>query len=442
MYYDLMYGQYKETYPKWEGFKRIADHSIFLSDIVKKINQKNINLPLDYFISPEDIINNYPTVNNIKIIAYYFSFPITKSFVNSIVDKIRDKTSEDVKNIGKSIQNLNNKISYGNNFLFQLINKYNFVYQHRDSFSGQINTLNSLVNYQKDFINYKSKFMKDFNHYVNIANALGKILPIILLSFLLTFVVGLCALLILSFCDVSGPFWTIVMHIAWNGLRFFIFVFFIYGSLYGMIFLLSRDAIAFLGYAFSKDNVDSDNTAILPKQTGAFFKTCLYSNPFYDDFKNNNILNEFLKNYFNFRNWFNNITEKDCFSDNENVRESCRSLIYELYNNYSLNFKNVFEPDDKSIYINYFESIFERNGNIYDNMNCSFIYNNINLMYRALWDFAWESRILCGLSCCIAFFGEIAVLSFLYTRYNYRIDGQVRKKRTNHLLIKGPNPNH
>ena len=36
-------------------------------------------------------------------------------------------------------------------------------------------------------------------------------------------------------------------------------------------------------------------------------------------------------------------------------------------------------------------------------------------MYRALWDLSWESRILCALSCCIGFFGAIAVYSFLWT---------------------------
>ena len=421
IYYDSMYGQYKETYPKWEGFKAIADNNIFLNYTLRQIINKK-NLSLDFFISPEDLINYYPKDNlkEIKsIIANYFSFPIPQKFVNLIFNKIDENTTKEEANaIGKSIQNLNKKISYGNNNLFQLINKYNFIYQYNNSFLDQIITLNTLANYQNDLIHFKTKFIKDFNFYVNDAMGWGKIVPLIFFSLVLTIVVGLCALLIINLCEINEKYWILPMHFAWNGLRLFIFFFFMYGCAYGMLFLLSRDSIAYLRFAFSKENLLSNDIVILPQKTKEFFKTCLYNNPIYDDFKNNNAINEFIKNYFTFRNWSNNINENDCISDNENVRESCKSLIYELNNNFTINFKNVFEPDDKSLYINYFQSIFERDGNIYDNMNCSFIYNNINLMYRAMWDFAWETRILCALSCCIAFFGEISVLSFLYAMYH------------------------
>ena len=43
-------------------------------------------------------------------------------------------------------------------------------------------------------------------------------------------------------------------------------------------------------------------------------------------------------------------------------------------------------------------------------------------MYRALWDFSGETRILCALSCCIGFFGEIAVYSFLWVMKLWRKD--------------------
>ena len=42
------------------------------------------------------------------------------------------------------------------------------------------------------------------------------------------------------------------MHIAWNGIRYFMFSFFIYGCAYGMLFLTSKDHIAYLQYAFSE----------------------------------------------------------------------------------------------------------------------------------------------------------------------------------------------
>ena len=37
-----------------------------------------------------------------------------------------------------------------------------------------------------------------------------------------------------------------------------------------------------------------------------------------------------------------------------------------------------------------------------------------------MWDFSWETRILCALSCCIGFFGAIAVYSFLWAMHLWK----------------------
>ena len=46
----------------------------------------------------------------------------------------------------------------------------------------------------------------------------------------------------------------------------------------------------------------------------------------------------------------------------------------------------------------------------------------IAVLYRALWDFAWETRILCALSCVIAFVGAIAVYGFLWSMKLWKND--------------------
>jgi len=414
IYYDSMFGQYKETYPKWEGLNAIYNNVVYLDYILSAINLQKKSLPLEYFNSVDDIKEYYDGSK----IADYFSFPVPKSFVKSIFSK------ETENDIGESIKKLSKKINYGSNILFHLITYYNYLYQFNDFFVEQLTKLNNtIISHEKNLNEHKTQFIKDFKYYVNIAESLGKIIPLIFFSLLLTFVVYSGALLITYFCKkVNQQWWILPMHIAWNGLRFFIFFFFIYGYLYGMLFLFSKDSIAYLQYAFSRENLNSDNIVILPPNTKNFFTTCLFSNSIYDDYKTNNAINEFLKNYFDFKNWLNNTNENDCLSDNSIVRKSCIALINELNNNFTDNFIKIFEPDDKSLYINYFKPIFERDGNIYDNMNCSFIYNNINLMYRAMWDFSWETRILCALSCCIGFFGEIAVYSFLWVMHLWKID--------------------
>ena len=89
--------------------------------------------------------------------------------------------------------------------------------------------------------------MEDLAYYVNVAMVMGKIVPLIYFSILLTFVVASGALLITYYCkEINQQWWILPMHIAWNGIRFFIFSFFIYGCAYGMLFYYSRDLIGYL----------------------------------------------------------------------------------------------------------------------------------------------------------------------------------------------------
>ena len=68
-----------------------------------------------------------------------------------------------------------------------------------------------------------------------------------------------------------------------------------------MLFLFSKDSIAYLQYAFSSVNLNSDTIVLLPQNTKNLFTTRLFSNSLYDDFNTNNSRNEFFKNYFDFK---------------------------------------------------------------------------------------------------------------------------------------------
>ena len=54
-----------------------------------------------------------------------------------------------------------------------------------------------------------------------------------------------------------------------------------------------------------------------------------------------------------------------------------------------------------------------------DSFDCSFLQNDLNLMYNALYDLSIQSRILCAISCCIAFFSEIFTYFYLLSIYHY-----------------------
>lgn len=193
------------------------------------------------------------------------------------------------------------------------------------------------INVENAMSLFKTQFMEDMDYYLSVARGVGKILTLIYFIILLIVVVGAGMLLIIYYCNcfpnVGQNFYLLPMHITWNILRFFIFSFFMYGFGFGGIFTLARDAIGYIQYIFSQENLTKDNPIILSGNSKEFFYYCLYS----------------------------------------------------------------------------------KSGSL-----CNFIQFNLNLMYKALWDFSIETRILCALSCVIAFSGVLAVYGFLWTMFLWR----------------------
>lgn len=383
IYYDIIYGQIKQSYPKWEGREKIGEQIINLNNIKEKLEN-----------------NSWPS----NISFYYNNFANNS---NDLLYPIPQIIGEEI------IKHSYSDITSINNFIAPFLNNFFNLYKISEAISNKKikltkDILGNFSIYLKSFDYYKSDFMSDYTHYVHIAFAMGKILPLIYFSVLLTFVVASGALLITYYCKKRNhQWWILTMHIAWNGIRFFIFSFFIYGCAFGMLFLGAKDGIAYLKYAFGEENLFSKKITILPKETQNFFKNCLFKNSAYEYLKENNTLNEFIKNAVEINSWI----EKN---QNSNLD------IYKTIKDFYENFREIFLNNFTEVF--YFQSKIDRGENIYDSLNCSFINYNINLMYRALWDFSGETRILCALSCCIGFFGEIAVYSFLWVMKLWRKD--------------------
>ena len=79
-------------------------------------------------------------------------------------------------------------------------------------------------------------------------------------------------------------------------------------------------------------------------------------------------------------------------------------------------------PTNNTGLLSDYKKVYDNTGSIYSGLNCNFIQNNLNLLYRALWDLSWEARIMCALSCFIGFMGAIAVYGFLWSMYLWRND--------------------
>ena len=198
----------------------------------------------------------------------------------------------------------------------------------------------------EDFENYRT-FIEDKIH--------GKLQS--LKYFQITSMVYFCLFLItVTFAGVSLMFYACLkrqgylitfMIVLWNIIRFFIFSFFLFGTTYGILYLIFRGSMSIVYSIFQGQDVNIKN-AVLGQDNEAkyFFENCM------------------------------TITGKKIWNLNDGTSNE-------------------------------------------DNRDCSFINTDISLTYRVLNDVSSESKILCALSLCSAFFGEIAVTFFLLVLHHY-----------------------
>lgn len=412
IYYDSIYGQQKQTLPKFEGLEYINDK---IDSLISITNFTLISMNLFYNDFQElykDFENE--TKGNEEFVNNIITYPIPKSIAEYLFKNYNVSIEEKQKNFTEDLNKILKEAYSGINNYIQLYNNGKFLKNATETLQYLKSNFTNNISKFKD---YESKFIKDFNYYANVAYHWGQTVPIIFLSLLLMFVVISGALLITYYCNCcfnfDQKFWIIPMHIAWNGIRFFMFSFFIYGCAYGMLYLYALDLIGYFNYAFSEENLMSNNVVILPKGSQQFLQHCLSSESYNSSKKISelNIVNDFINNAIKLRNWDN----IDCSGSKKEMRDACNELLQNLKNNYT-NYIKKYKDD-----INKFEDLVEQTGNIYANFNCSFIHNNIKLMYNAMWDFAWETRVLCALSCCIGFFGIFAVYGFLWSMHLWEL---------------------
>ena len=410
IYDDTIYGQVKSDLPRWDGINNTINYLDQLKSFFTKFNE--IEIGENYYLNSKQ--------NTISDLDYIY--PVFKEFVQAIHD-IRDEV-----NINKILEDANIFLSPAHNSISNIY----YILKNKGSkdLTDNIEILKTnLENIRAPMNKYKSEFIDDFEYYVHLARGVGQILPIVYFAILLTFVVFACSLLIIlycnycSFCDqgCNKELWIFPMHITWNVIRFFIFSFFIFGMFYGMLFLAARDGIAYIQYAFSKENFE-ENTVIIPKETKDYFSYCLYDETFLQIDTHFQIIDNIIGSTIQFENW----------------KENDNSIIIEIdpaFKKYKESLKELYEKFFKDTEIEKYQKIYKKTGSIYSGLNCSFIENDLNLLYRAMWDLSWESRVLCALSCCIGFFGAIAIYGFLWSFHlwgeNYNNNNKNNNKNNN-----------
>ena len=149
-----------------------------------------------------------------------------------------------------------------------------------------------------------------------------------------------------------------LMHILWNIIRFFIFSFFLFGTAYGIIYIILDDLIGVMKIIFEDDMTDG------------FFKDCL--------------------------------SEKKIFSGYIDEDENIDVNIINCLNCQKIDKQTICTLNKESF-----------------NLDCSFLKSDLNHLYKALNDASLESQKLSAISLCAAFFGAVAIYFYLLVMHHY-----------------------
>ena len=478
IYYDSEYGQLKESLPRWEGLKNNKKKLSDSKNLVDNFN-KETYVTSNSFLSNN--ISWITAEIKYQPIDYSFKGPNYRPYVEKI-EEIFEKCSQgnlylkendqlfcDKENPDNSSSVLGTFIYEVNKIKNQIIEKYEEMEEsllvlkdYSEFYSEQLNTsINNFDLISQDLKNYKSGHLDEVKHYVKIAKGCGYILVMIYLC-ILSFisVCGCLFLLAYSYLTNQGNL-DILMHIVWNSIKFFSFSFFIYGAMFGMLFNGLRDLINVNMFLFG-DNLIAEKTYLLPQEKSKeFLYFCLTEEKaeFTDEidslasenldelYTNVGTLNNLLNKDYNLKSHFednyeiktlrNRRLESNDFSkeeedNDESESESDSASEYDSEsdngenNNISLPFEAVISMIKE---INDSFTDFKKNNNIEEtsynqesllnSLDCGFLKNDLNILYNSLYDLSVESRILCFLSCFIAFFGEILVNFYLLSMYHY-----------------------
>ena len=207
-YYDSIYGQLKETYPKWEGFDSLKENLADLDSLFGHLSNK---FPKETLY--DDLIKNtsfYDGYYKPDFLTQYFN--ICSSEENSkICEATNLKTLPLAKRYGKILD------AYYT--LVQLKN----VIPERESLSSLNNNFTDM---KTAFMYLKSSFLNEFYYYARIANGWGRVLTMIYFCLLLIAVTFAGVSMMFYVCLRNQGYLAIFMHVLWNIIRFFIFSFF------------------------------------------------------------------------------------------------------------------------------------------------------------------------------------------------------------------------
>ena len=231
IYYDSINGQLKQTEPRWEGvdnitniLKNFKDFSTTVKDDIK-IDLDNLPITSDN----EDYRKKKIKNALIQLKTIYKDYE-KKKIKNALIQ---------LKTIYKDYENEENK-------------------KYKTGIDTIIDTDIQNIIKSDNFKTMKDKFLDEFHDYAKTLRACLKVLAMIYYCLLLIAVTFAGVSMMFFACLKRQGYLLTFMHVLWNVIRFFIFSFFLYGTAYGIGFLVIRDSIAYIIY--KKENKECTYT--------------------------------------------------------------------------------------------------------------------------------------------------------------------------------------
>ena len=167
-------------------------------------------------------------------------------------------------------------------------------------------------------------------------------------------------------------------------------------------------------------NLKGQKTYLIPTGKGKeYLNYCLLNSE--NDYKKklNEALTSSLEDFFEgYAELLSLFIEKKKY-DEVNKCEGLSTKWDEIYNFIENKVKNYICKPGQNDICKDLPKIANRKGGLFGSFDCSFLKSDLAMMYRTVYDLHVEARIICALSCCIGFFGAIAIYFFLLVLHHY-----------------------
>ena len=428
LYYNIYDGQLlnDSSISKWVGF----------DNIIQTIYQLNY-LENIFIIDGNYSYDKTELNDSIKELSNYIN-----------TNKLND--NDDIKEIISSIEkNISDKVSkyetiykYINDTIMKLIEP-DYEYSIK-------NIITNFTSLQKNFTYFGDRIIKKYNDYKIVMKKFIYICFQTLYSFMFSFSVVEILFIVGYVVGEKNNLLFYLIVIFWYLIMLLSVTSFMIGACYGMITFGIKDGIGYIMYIFGSENIKLEEPIIIGNYSTFIFQ-CIHNTTFpgnlslYFNLQSENnftfigiysiietLSTEINDTQFSLPSLIKYIDSLTALSglseENENIRNNLTSYLNKINSAFTSYIETEINGETSLLYnkFNTFFTTFFNSplltssiDNPFSFMNCGFIKNDLQIVYKALYDLSLITRVLTALTLCIAFFALISGITIQISMMRY-----------------------